>query len=114
MKPNKENSQIAKDTLSEMDILCSSGYLAPRSEEDIQRFDRIYADCEFETEKHYVDANAIFDKVMHGGNINHIGAKVANISHASYNYLVASSLEEDENMMCAEDIMDYLKKKKKD
>lgn len=114
MKPNKDNSQNIKDTLTDIDLLFSSGYLAPRSEEDLQRFDRIYSGCTFETEKHRVDANAIFDKVMHNKRNNHVGTKVDKVFPSSYSYLVASSIEDDGKMLCAEDMMDFIKKEDND
>ena len=49
--------------LSIADLLCSSGYLPPRNEQDIERFERIYGGRKFETEAYAVNASSIFEKV---------------------------------------------------
>lgn len=49
--------------LSIVDLLCSAGYLPPRNEQDIERFERIYRGRIFETEAYTVNASAIFDMV---------------------------------------------------
>ena len=58
-KKNKGNKE-----LSIVDLLCSAGYLPPRNERDLDRFERIYSEKQFEIEAHFVNADAIFDKVM--------------------------------------------------
>lgn len=60
------NNQNKKDNceLSIADLLCSAGYLPPRNEHDVERFERIYCGRKFETETYNVNANAIFDKVI--------------------------------------------------
>ena len=62
MKPiNKKNK--GKKELSIADLLCTAGYLPPRNEQDLERFERIYRGRKFETESYIVNADAIFDKV---------------------------------------------------
>lgn len=55
--------------LSIVDLLCSAGYLPPRNEQDLVRFERIYSGRQFETESHIVNADAIFDKVLVESNV---------------------------------------------
>ena len=63
MEPtNKNYRNINK--LSVADLLCSAGYLPPRNEQDIERFERIYRGRIFETEAYTVNASAIFDKMI--------------------------------------------------
>ena len=62
MEPTKKKCSLNKG-LSITDLLCSAGYLPPRNEQDIERFERIYSSRRFETEAYLIKANAIFDKV---------------------------------------------------
>lgn len=57
-KKNKGNKE-----LSIVDLLCSAGYLPPRNERDLERFERIYSEKRFEIEAHFVNSDAIFEKV---------------------------------------------------
>lgn len=59
---NKKNKGNKK--LSIVDLLCSAGYLPPRNEKDIERFEMLYSSRKFETEAYHIDADAIFDKVV--------------------------------------------------
>ena len=60
-KNNK--SRMANKELSIVDLLCSSGFLPPRDEQDVERFERIYRGRKFETESYTINTNAIFEKV---------------------------------------------------
>lgn len=62
MKPTNKKCRKDHKELSIADLLCSVGYLPPRDEQDIERFERIYSSRKFETESYTVNANAIFDK----------------------------------------------------
>ena len=62
MEPTKKKCSINKE-LSITDLLCSAGYLPPRNDQDIERFERIYSSRKFKTEAYIINANAIFDKV---------------------------------------------------
>ena len=63
MEPiGKKNTKRIDDT-GIAEVLCSSGYLPPRGEQDLERFDRIYAGRTFETEGHQIDSDAMFDRV---------------------------------------------------
>lgn len=53
----------AENGLTVADLLCSTGYLPPRNENDLDRFDRIYKGQTFEIESYCIDSDAIFDKV---------------------------------------------------
>lgn len=64
MEPkNKKQLINAEDGLTVVDLLCSTGYLPPRNEKDLDRFDRIYKGQTFEIESYCIDSDAIFDKV---------------------------------------------------
>ena len=64
MEPkNKKQLINAEDGLTVADLLCSTGYLPPRNEKDLDRFDRIYKGQTFEIESYCIDSDAIFDKV---------------------------------------------------
>lgn len=63
MEPTNKKCRKDYKELSIADLLCSVGYLPPRDEQDIERFERIYSSRKFETESYTVNANAIFDKV---------------------------------------------------
>lgn len=64
MEPTRKKNNKWIDDASIADVLCSTGYLPPRNVQDLVRFERIYNDRTFETEKHHIDADAIFDRVM--------------------------------------------------
>lgn len=63
MEPTKKKCSKNNKELSIADLLCSAGYLPPRNEQDVERFERIYLGKRFETEKYTVNANVIFNKV---------------------------------------------------
>lgn len=63
MEPTNKKCRKNYDELSIADLLCSVGYLPPRNEQDIERFERIHRGRKYETESYTVNANAIFDKV---------------------------------------------------
>lgn len=46
------------------DLLCSTGYLPPRNEKDLERFERIYKGQTFEIESYCIDSDAIFDSII--------------------------------------------------
>lgn len=60
----KRNKGI--DELDIVDMLCSTGYLPPRNEQDIELFDRIYKGREYKMTAHIIDADDIFNKVVGG------------------------------------------------
>ena len=60
---SKTNKNKGNEELSIVDLLCSAGYLPPRNERDLDRFEKIYAGRTFETEEYVVDADAIFNKM---------------------------------------------------
>lgn len=59
---NKKRINV-ENGLTIADLLCSTGYLPPRNENDLERFDRIYKGLLFETESYCIDSDAIFDYV---------------------------------------------------
>ena len=63
MKPIDKTSVKKNNELGIADLLCSAGYLPPRNEQDVERFERIYSGRIFEIEAYTVNAKAIFDKV---------------------------------------------------
>lgn len=63
MEPTNNKSRKGNNELSVADLLCSAGFLPPRNERDVERFERIYKGRTFKTEAYIVNANAIFDKV---------------------------------------------------
>ena len=63
MDPTTNNNIKWIGDMSVADVLCSAGYLPPRNERDIERFERIYACRSFETENYHIDSDAIFDRV---------------------------------------------------
>ena len=65
MEPkNKKQLINAEDGLTIADLLCSTGYLPPRNEKDLERFDSIYKGHTFELESYRIDSDAIFDSVI--------------------------------------------------
>lgn len=52
------------DELNIVDMLCSTGYLPPRNEQDIELFDRIYKGREYKMTAHIIDADAIFHSAI--------------------------------------------------
>lgn len=60
----KKKSNKSIDELNIADMLCSTGYLPPRNEKDIERFERIFRDRIFKTETHVIDADSIFNRVI--------------------------------------------------
>ena len=63
MESKSKKQTIAGKGLTVADLLCSTGYLPPRNEKDLDRFDRIYKGQTFEIESYCIDSDAIFDKV---------------------------------------------------
>ena len=63
MEHNNNKRINAEDGLTIADLLCSTGYLPPRNEKDLERFDRIYKGQTFEIESYRIDSDAIFDRV---------------------------------------------------
>ena len=63
METTNNKNKMDNNELSIADLLCSSGYLPPRNEQDIERFERIYGGRKFETEIYTVNASSIFEKV---------------------------------------------------
>lgn len=57
-----KNKVKGNEKLSIADLLCSVGYLPPRNEQDLERFERIYRGRKVET-TYIVNADALFDKV---------------------------------------------------
>ena len=66
---------IGTDELTIADMLCSTGYLPPRNEQDLNRFDQIYKNEIFEIEAYSIDANAIFDSVIHSASFKQNSGK---------------------------------------
>lgn len=66
MKPKNNKRINAENGLTIVDLLCSTGYLPPRNEKDLERFDRIYKGQTFEIESYCIDSDAIFDRVASG------------------------------------------------
>ena len=64
MEPKSKKQTIAGKGLTIADLLCSTGYLPPRNEQDLDRFDRIYRGQTFEIESYCIDSDAIFDSVV--------------------------------------------------
>lgn len=63
MEPKNKKQINAENGLTIADLLCSTGYLPPRDEKDLDRFDRIYKGQTFEIESYCIDSDAIFDRV---------------------------------------------------
>lgn len=63
MEPTNNNNIKWIGNMSVADVLCSTGYLPPRDEQDLERFERIYAGRSFETEEYHIDSDVIFDRV---------------------------------------------------
>lgn len=60
-------NQMRNRETAELDIagmLCSTGYLPPRNEQDIELFDRIYKGREYKMTAHIIDAEAIFQSAF--------------------------------------------------
>lgn len=64
MEPKNKKRINAENGLTIADLLCSTGYLPPRNEKDLERFDRIYKGQTFEIESYCIDSDAIFDSVI--------------------------------------------------
>lgn len=64
MKPKNNKRINAENGFTIVDLLCSTGYLPPRNEKDLERFDRIYKGQTFEIESYCIDSDAIFDSVI--------------------------------------------------
>lgn len=64
MEPTKNNESKKNNGMSIADVLCSAGYLPPRNDQDMYRFERIYNGQRFETEGYRIDSDAIFDSVI--------------------------------------------------
>lgn len=106
---NKKND----NELSIADLLCSAGYLPPRNEHDIERFERIYRGRKFETEAYTVNANAIFDKVT-GKETNttrRLGTKTTIFDRPGA-LRVADSVSTDDNNIVAQTLGQLINEKK--
>lgn len=66
MEPKNKKRINAENGLTIADLLSSTGYLPPRNEKDLERFDRIYKGQTFELESYCIDSDAIFDRVASG------------------------------------------------
>lgn len=75
MEPKSKKQIIAGKGLTIADLLCSTGYLPPRNEQDLDRFDRIYRGQTFEIESYCIDSDAIFDSVINSDTKRHCGIK---------------------------------------
>ena len=75
MEPKSKKQIIAGKGLTIADLLCSTGYLPPRNEKDLERFDRIYKGQTFELELHCIDSDAIFDSVITSDTSRHCSIK---------------------------------------
>ena len=75
MEPKSKKQIIAGKGLTIADLLCSSGYLPPRNEQDLDRFDSIYRGQTFEIESYCIDSNAIFDSVVTSDTNRHFSVK---------------------------------------
>lgn len=64
MEPKNKKRINAESGLTIADLLCSTGYLPPRNENDLEHFDRIYKGQTFEIESYCIDYDAIFDSVI--------------------------------------------------
>lgn len=71
MEPKNKKHIIARKELTIADLLCSTGYLPPRNELDLDRFDRIYKAQTFEIESCCIDSDAIFDSVINSDSNRH-------------------------------------------
>ena len=99
MKSTK-NKVKGNEKLSIADLLCSAGYLPPRNEQDLERFDRIYRGRQVET-AHIVNADAIFDKVAGESNV-----KTKKIRPTTnQNFLRAASSLKFNNEGCMTDVL---------
>ena len=56
-RPTRDNALMIED------LLFSCGYLPPRKNEDLDRFDRLYKNKVFKIENYSIDADAIFNSV---------------------------------------------------
>ena len=64
MEPRSKKRINAENGVVVEDLLCSTGYLPPRNEKDLERFDRIFKGQTFEIESYCIDSDAIFDSVI--------------------------------------------------
>ena len=74
MEPNEKSNYGIKG-LDIADMLCSTGYLPPRHEQDIDRFESIYNGQTFKTESYTINSDAIFDSVITSRANLHYGNK---------------------------------------
>lgn len=75
MEPKNNKRINAENGLTIADLLCSTGYLPPRNEKDLERFDRIYKGQTFEIESYRIDSDAIFDSVITSDTNKHCSIK---------------------------------------
>ena len=64
MEPKNKKRINVENGLTIADLLCSTGYLPPRNEKDLECFDRIYKGQTSEIESYCIDSDAIFDSVI--------------------------------------------------
>ena len=76
MEPKSKKQIIAEKGLTIADLLCSTGYLSPRNEQDLDRFYRIFKGQTFEIESYCIDSDAIFDSVINCDTQRHCGIKM--------------------------------------
>lgn len=113
MEPINNNFKQRIEELNVADVLYSAGYLAPRNEKDMERFEKIYAGRTFETEEYNVDVDAIFDKVR--GEKHEMVRKirpVKTIYDRPGMLLVAETISKEPDVTVAEALNNLLKEKK--
>ena len=75
MEPKNKKRINAENGLTITNLLCSTGYLPPRNEKDLERFDRLYKGQTFELESYCIDSDAIFDSVITSDTNKHCSIK---------------------------------------
>ena len=66
MEPKNKKRINVENGETIADLLCSTGYLPPRNEKDLERFDSIYKGQTYDLESYRIDSDAIFDRVASG------------------------------------------------
>ena len=75
MEPKNKKRINVDNGLTIIDLLCSTGYLPPRNEKDLEHFDKIYKGQMFELESYCIDSGAIFDSVITSDTSRHCSIK---------------------------------------
>lgn len=83
MEPKNNNYKKGIGAFDPVDLLYSAGYLPPRNERDVERFERIYEGRTFEMETYTIDADAIFDRVRGVSANKNTGRKVRPMTNQS-------------------------------